>query len=240
MNRDVLTAAIAAFSLLSLAGLWALFSAERLADPGGTDQATPAITSLPVPPKLPDRSAARMRAEALFAEAQLMRGKDDIVAGQRRLATAKINPPVRLDPVTAPPERRLRARPAPPRTAIIAPTPQPPPPQPPRPVAPAQTVVLPAPIPTPSADAIERYQQPPPQPQPILPARPDTPSIRLRGIVPHPTDGVRVLLAISDGRIVTASLGAQVEGWQVVKIARTSVTLQARNGRAVELRMLGY
>ena len=236
MNRDVLTAAIAAFSLLSLAGLWALYSAESLADPGGTDQAKPAITSLPVPPKLPDRSAARARAEALFAETQLMRGKDDIVAGQRRLATAKINPPVRLDPVTAPPERRLRARPAPPRTAVIAP----PPAQPPRPVAPAQTVVLPAPTPTPSPAAIERYQQPPAQPQPILTARPDTPSIRLRGIVPHPTDGVRVLLAISDGRIVTASLGAQVEGWQVVKIARTSVTLQARNGRAVELRMLGY
>lgn len=232
MNRDVTTAAIAAFGLISLAGIWALFNAERLADPGGADGARPAQTSLPVPPKLPDRSVARRQAEAVFASRDLLRGEESGSESQPRLAVAKIDPPVRLDPVTAPLEQRLRTRPVPPpRTAIIAP---------PQPAPSPQTVIRPTAPPTPAASVIERYQRPPPEPQPMQPINPDAPSIRLRGIVPHPVDGVRVLLAISDGRIVTASLGAQVEGWQVVKIGQTSVTLLARNGRAVELRMLGY
>ncbi len=235
MNRDVGYPVIAMLSLTSLAALWILLNPAVVADPSKREAGKAAVAALPVIPKKPDAEAARQRALAVLSARDLFNAPEPAdMASVRRLTTASVAPPVQLNPVQAVPRQPFR------NTGISAPAQQPraaapqisapaPVRQAVQPLAPLSIYVEPArPAPAP-----QYVQAPQPQPQQRFP-------LTLRGVFPNPQDGGRALLAIPDGRIVSTGLGGVIGGWQVLRIDPAAITLQARGGQIVELRMPGY
>ncbi len=231
MNRDLGYAVIAMLSLTSLAAVWALLNPTVVADPSGRKTNKSAIAALPVIPQKPDASAARERALAVLSARDLFEASEPAdIASLRRLTKASVAPPVQLNPVQAVP-RALSGN------ARI-----------PAPVLPAPQALSAAPIPAQPLQPAPVYAQPIQQPAPqyVQPPRPQQQvqqqrfPLTLRGVFPNQQDGGRALVAIPDGRIVSTGLGGVIAGWQVLRIGNASVTLQARGGQMVELRMPGY
>jgi len=222
MTRDDKANAIG-FAIILLVGVcvWAVFAASWLADPGQPQNARQADAALPLPPQSPDRSEIAERMIASLSERDIFRAAGE-ASEEQLLARAQVAPPVRLEPVSAPSRTT--------RQSITRTTPTP---------APAQNA--------PARVQREPTQRPAPQyitraPAASLPTFRqqqigEPPLPKLRGIVPHPVDGIRALLGVSTGQVVSAALGNRVGGWQVVRLGSSSVTLVSPNGRVQELRL---
>ena len=254
MKRDVGYAVFAALSLSIIASVWAFFNASSLADPG--EQATRQASkgSLPIVPGPRDTREAQDHALAVLRARDLFSAPEPAdMASLRRLAKAKIAPPVQLTPVEGVSRRPPQTQLAPQRVVTAPPVrqPQPAPQLQPQPQlqalapvpAPQRARPAPAPQATPRYAAIETPSTRQPQPQermqvPVV-IDPRFP-LTLRGLFPDPRSGGRALIATSDGRVVSTGPGGVIAGFQVLRIDSSTITVQERGGRVFKLGMPGY
>lgn len=265
MNRDVTTAYGAALVLIACAIAWVFFNAKSLADPGAKSDPPGGFSALPLPPVAPDRQAVAGRLLSALSERDIFSAEADEVYQSAGLVAAEVAPPVRLEPVAAPAQNRdgasvafpiaqvpiqtdpIQGAPiqaAPLQTSPIQSSLIPTGPSQPAPLQTGPIVTRPLMPPQPQMQPLpgQRYIQAPPQ-RYLPPGRQAVAGqlyLRLRGVVPHPIDGVRALISFPNGQVVSAALGNQIDGWQIVRIGRASVTLVSPAGQLTELRLPGY